>query len=61
MGQKLIYTIAMAGGMAGSKTEIELVAWMMGLQLAFGLVLSLVASCQLRPSFAARAPRVAPA
>ena len=35
-------------------SEVELVAWMMGLQLAFGLVLALLASWQLRPFFAAR-------
>jgi ABC-type transport system involved in multi-copper enzyme maturation permease subunit len=51
VGQKLIYSIAISGGMTGSKTQIELVAWMMGLQLAAGLVLSLAASCQLRPIF----------
>jgi ABC-type transport system involved in multi-copper enzyme maturation permease subunit len=51
VGRQLIYSVAMAGGMTGSKTEIELVAWMMGLQMAFGLVLSLAASCQLRPIF----------
>ena len=35
----------------GRKSEVAIIAWMMGLQLAFGLVLALLASWQLRPIF----------
>jgi ABC-type transport system involved in multi-copper enzyme maturation permease subunit len=45
----LLYTVMVTGGTKSS--ILELVAWMMGLQLAFGLVLALVASWQLRPIF----------
>jgi ABC-type transport system involved in multi-copper enzyme maturation permease subunit len=45
----LFYGAMMRGGTRSS--EIELVAWMMGLQAAFGLVLALLASLQLRPIF----------
>jgi hypothetical protein len=45
----LFYGAMLSGGKRTS--EIELVAWMMGLQAAFGLVLALLASLQLRPIF----------
>jgi ABC-type transport system involved in multi-copper enzyme maturation permease subunit len=45
----LFYNAMMASGTKSS--VVELVAWMMGLQLAFGLVLAFVASWQLRPIF----------
>ena len=45
----LFYTAVTTGGTRSS--EVELVAWMIGLQLAFGLVLALCASFQLRPIF----------
>ena len=35
----------------GTSTEVETVAWMMGLQLAFGFVLAIAAALQLRPIF----------
>jgi ABC-type transport system involved in multi-copper enzyme maturation permease subunit len=47
---QLFFSTVMTRGM-GTKSEVEVVAWMMGLQLAFGLILALVASCQLRPIF----------
>ena len=40
----------MAGGGARF-AEVELIAWMMGLQVVFGLVFALLASLQLRPIF----------
>ena len=46
---QLFYTNVMTRGTRSS--EVELVAWMMGLQLAFGLILALLASWQLRPIF----------
>ena len=46
---QLVYATAVSGGTVAP--EISLVGWMMGLQLAFGIVLALVASCQLRPIF----------
>jgi hypothetical protein len=46
---RLFYTVITTGGAKSS--EVEIVAWMMGLQLAFGLVLAFVASWQLRPIF----------
>jgi ABC-type transport system involved in multi-copper enzyme maturation permease subunit len=45
----LFFSAMMSGGTRAS--GIELVAWMMGLQAAFGLVLALLASLQLRPIF----------
>ena len=48
---QMFFSTVMARGMVGTKSDVELVAWMMGLQLAFGLILALVASCQLRPIF----------
>jgi ABC-type transport system involved in multi-copper enzyme maturation permease subunit len=44
-----LYTVILSGGARTS--EVELVAWMMGLQLGFGSVLALLASWQLRPIF----------
>ena len=38
-------------GRRAQSSEVELIAWMMGLQLAFGLVLALLAAWQLRPIF----------
>jgi ABC-type transport system involved in multi-copper enzyme maturation permease subunit len=49
IGWNLFFGVATGGGSASS--ELEAVAWMMGLQLAFGLVLALLAAVQLRPIF----------
>jgi ABC-type transport system involved in multi-copper enzyme maturation permease subunit len=45
----LFYSVVFGRGTKSS--EVELIAWMMGLQLGFGLVLALLASWQLRPIF----------
>jgi ABC-type transport system involved in multi-copper enzyme maturation permease subunit len=46
---QLVYPTMMSRGTRSP--EIALVGWMIGLQLAFGLILALVASWQLRPLF----------
>ena len=48
---QLFCSTVMTGGGSSHRSEVELIAWMMGLQLAFGLVLALLASWQLRPIF----------
>ena len=52
VGYQLFFS-TMAGFAVGRARllEVELIAWMMGLQLAFGFVLALLASWQLRPIF----------
>ncbi len=50
VGRDLIYSIVISRG-AGTRSELELLTWMMGLQFAFGIVLSLLAALQLRPIF----------
>jgi ABC-type transport system involved in multi-copper enzyme maturation permease subunit len=51
VGYDLLFSAVINRGIMGTKTEIERITWMIGLQLVFGLVLSLVASFQLRPIF----------
>ena len=46
----LFYSAVVTRGM-GTKSEIEAIVWMIGLQTAFGLILSMVAAWQLRPIF----------
>ncbi len=46
----LFYSTVVTRGM-GTKSEVETIIWMIGLQTAFGLVLSVVAAWQLRPIF----------
>ena len=45
----LFFSPFVGGGRGGRR--VELVAWMMGLQTAFGVVLALLAAWQLRPIF----------
>jgi ABC-2 family transporter protein len=47
---QLFYSTVMTRG-KGTKSEVEMIIWMIGLQMAFGFVLSIVAACQLRPIF----------
>ena len=49
VGLHLIFGLAMGGGSVSS--ELEVIAWMIGLQLALGLVLAILAALQLRPIF----------
>ncbi len=46
----LFFSTVMTRGM-GTKSEVETIVWMIALQAAFGVVLSLVAAWQLRPVF----------
>ncbi len=47
-----LFFSAMTSRGRGSRSDIEVVAWMMGLQTAFGFILALIASLQLRPTSA---------
>ena len=50
---EVAYQLAFSMMMSGGTTlpEVELIAWMMGLQMVFGLFLALLATLQLRPIF----------
>ena len=50
VARALFFSTVMTRGM-GTKSEVETIVWMIGLQAAFGVVLSLVAAWQLRPIF----------
>ena len=50
MAWHLFYSTVVTRGM-GTKSEVEPIVWMIGLQPAFGLVLLIVAAWQLRPIF----------
>lgn len=47
---ELFYSTVITRG-RGTKSEVETIVWMIGLQTAFGLVMSIVAAWQLRPIF----------
>ena len=46
----LFYSTVVTRGM-GTRSEVETIIWMIGLQMAFGFILSIVAAWQLRPIF----------
>jgi ABC-type transport system involved in multi-copper enzyme maturation permease subunit len=48
----MLFNIGLGGGSLSS--ELESIAWMMGLQTAFGLILAVLAAIQLRPTFRAQ-------
>jgi ABC-type transport system involved in multi-copper enzyme maturation permease subunit len=50
VARELFFSTVMTRGM-GTKSEVSTIVWMIGLQTAFGCVLSLVAAWQLRPIF----------
>ena len=48
VGRDLIYSAIISRGMS-TQSELVIIAWMMGLQFAFGLILALLAAWQLAP------------
>ena len=49
VGRNMFYSVAL--GRMTVSSELETIAWMMGLQMAFGLMLATAAALQLRPIF----------